>query len=274
MFHAEEKTAKTRITPREGFVLRRIFQLLVVVCLATVAVSAASDPLVGKWKLDPSRSQRTDLMRVAAAGDNKYTLIFNNGGVETIVADGTDQPGLFGTTVSITVAGPDRWKVVRKKDGHVLLMGNWKLSEDGKTLTDAFTANRPDGTTSTVNYVYLRTAGDAGFPGSWESRSDNKSAFELQIQPWQGDGLSVIEGSTKNMKFDGKDYPSEGQYAAPGSVSSGRRVNERTLEITDRINGRIADTQQIELSPDLTTLTVTEQPSGQSKPNIFVFDRE
>jgi hypothetical protein len=34
------------------------------------------------------------------------------------------------------------------------------------------------------------------------------------------------------------------------------------------------DTQRIELSPDLKTLTVTVQPTGQSRPNILVFDRE
>jgi hypothetical protein len=102
-------------------------------------------------------------------------------------------------------------------------------------------------------------------------------SFELQIQPYQGDGLSLIspdEGSTKNMKFDGKDYPSLGEYVAPGSVSSGRRMNERALELTDKIKGRLVDIQQIELSPDLKTLTITQRPSGQSKPNILVFDRE
>jgi hypothetical protein len=259
-------------------VFKRGFELLLIACLTTGTVRAASDPLAGKWKLDPSRSKITDLMRVAAAGENKYDLIFNSGGVETIVADGTDQPALFGTTVSIAVLAPDHWKVVRKQDGRTLLMGNWKLSEDGKTLTDNFTSNQPDGSSSTVNYIYLRSAGGSGFPGSWESQDDTvHGSFELQIQPYEGEGLSIVnpgEGSTRMMKFDGKDYPSQGKYAAPGSVSSGQRVNERTLELTDKIKGRVADTQQFELSPDLKTLTITEHPAGQSKPNILVFDRE
>lgn len=258
--------------------MKRGFQLLLIASLATCTLWAANDPLVGKWKLDPSRSKITDLMRVAEAGPNKYSLIFNSGDVETVVADGTDQPALFGTTVSITVLAPDNWKVVRKQGGRTLLTGNWKLSEDGKTLTDAFTSNQPNGTASTVNYVYIRSAGDSGFPGSWESQGDAvHDAFELQIQPYEGDGFSLTdpsEGSTRSMKFDGKDYPSQGQYVAPGSVSSGRRVNERTLELTDKIKGRIADTQRIELSPDLKMLTITKHPSGQSKPNILVFDRE
>jgi hypothetical protein len=246
--------------------------------LAIGTLWAASDPLVGKWKLDPSQSKRIDLMRVAAAGPNKYNLIFNSGDVETVVADGTDQPGLFGTTVSITVAGPDNWKVVRKKDGRMLLMGNWNLSEDGKTLTDTYSSSQPNGSTSTVNFVYIRTAGQSGFPGSWEDQNQKvNSAFELQIQPYEGDGISIInpsEASTKSLKFDGKDYPRQGKYVAPGSMSSGRRVSERTLELTDKIKGRIADTQRIEVSPDLKTLTFTTHPSGQSKPNIFVFHRE
>jgi hypothetical protein len=252
--------------------------LLLVACAVTSAAWAAGDPLVGKWKLDPSKSRITDLMRVAAAGPNKYTLIFNSGGVETIVADGTDQAGSFGTTVSITIAAPDNWKVVRKQDGHTLLMGDWHLSQDGKTLTDHFTSNQSNGTASTVNYVYVRSAGGSGFPGSWESKSDTvHDSFELEIKAWEGDGLSIndpAEGSTKKMKFDGKDYPPQGKYAAPGAMSSGRRVNERTLELTDKIEGRVTDTQQIALSDDLKTLTLTMHIAGQSKPNILVFDRE
>jgi hypothetical protein len=259
-------------------VLKRVFQSLLVVFLATAALWAASDPLVGKWKLDPSKSKATDLMRVATAGENKYTLIFNSGHVETVAADGTDQPGIFGTTVSITVLAPDHWTVVRKQNGRTMLTGNWKLSEGGKSLTDHFTSYQSDGKASVVDYVYIRSAGDSGFPGSWESQTDTvHDSFELHIQPYEGDGYSLTnsdEGSPKNLKLDGKDYPREGKYVPSGSTSSGRRVNERTLELTDKINDRVTDTQRIELSPDDKTLIITMQPSGQSKPNVFVFDRE
>ena len=59
----------------------------------------------------------------------------------------------------------------------------------------------------------------------------------------------------RNLKFDGKDYPVEGRRAAPGSTSSARRVDERTLEITDKVNGEVTSTDLSELSPDLKTLT-------------------
>jgi hypothetical protein len=51
-------------------------------------------------------------------------------------------------------------------------------------------------------------------------------------------------------------------------------VNERTLELTDKIKDKVINTRHIELSPDLKILTMTVQPVGQSKPNILVFDRE
>ena len=102
--------------------------------------------------------------------------------------------------------------------------------------------------------------------------------LELEIHPYQGDGLSFngsIYGWAKNMKFDGHDYPDLGPNAAPGSASSGRRVNQRSLELTDKFQGKITETRHIELSADLKTLTMSMLPAGESKPkNILVFDRE
>ena len=255
-----------------------IFQLLLVACLATGTLWAANDPFVGIWTLNPSRSKLTDQMKVEVAGANKYALTFASGEAETVVADGRDHPGLFGTTLSITIEGPDTWKVVRKRDGHTLLTVIWKLSENGETLSDTFSGNQPNGSTFNLDYVYKRTSAGSGFPGIWESTSEKvNSVFEFQIRPFESDGLSFItpaEHETQNMRFDRKDYPDVGPNVAPGSASSGRRVNERTLEGTDKIKGRIMDTQQIELSPDLKTLTITVHEVGQGKPNILVFDRE
>ena len=257
---------------------KRTFQLLLVACLTAATLWAGDDPFVGKWKLNPSKSQLTDQMKVEAAGANKYALNLGGGSVETIVADGTDQPGIFGTTLSITVEGPDTWKVVRKRDGRTMLTGIWKLSKDGKTLSDTFRANQPDGSTLSLDYVYERISAGSGFVGTWESTNEKvNSVFEFQIQPYQGDGLSFItpsEHETQNMRFDGKEYLDVGPDVPAGTVSSGRRVNERTLELTDKISGKVATTRRIELSSDLKTLTMTVLPVGQRKPNILVFDLE
>jgi hypothetical protein len=271
--------------------LSRIFQLLLLAFGVTSSVSAATDPFVGKWKVNPSKSTLTDEMKVEAVGANKYTFTFGPGQVDTIVADGSDQPALQGTTLSVTVEAPNKWKVVRKMNGRTLLTAYWTLSEDGKTLDDAFTQYLPDGTTlfsqplpngSTLflPYVYERTAGTLGFPGTWDSESAKvKTGIELQIEPYEGDGLSFKrsdEQIAKRIKFDGNDYPDlDPNGGNKGTASSGRRVNERSLEITEKSKGGITGTRQVELSEDLKTLTVTVHLVGQDRPqSIFVYDRE
>jgi len=257
----------------------RIQHLTLAACLATGALCAATDPFVGKWKVNPSKSKLTDEMKVEALGGNKYVLTFGPGAVDTIVADGSDQPALQGTTFSITVEGPNNWKVVRKAKGRTIISANWTLSADGKTLTDEYTGYQPDGSTIKLHYVYERTAGSSGFTGTWDSaREELNSVIELEIQPYQGDGLSFnssIYGWAKNMKFDGHDCPNERPNAAPGSASSGRRANQRSLEITDKSQGKITETRRIELSTDLKTLTMSILQVGETNPkNILVFDRE
>ena len=253
---------------------RHVFRLLLVAGLVTRALSAANDPLVGKWKLDPSKSRFPDEMKVAAAGTNKYTFDFGASQTETIVTDGTDQPGIFGTTFAVTVEAPDTWKVVRKKDGRALLEATWKLSEDGMTLSDTY--RQTDGLS--MDYVYRRTTPGSGFAATWDSVSEKmNSDYELEIKPYEGDGLTFIsptEKETRSLKFDGKDYPVVGPNAGPEDVCSGRRVNERSVEITRKSKGKVRGTRNVELSADLKSLTVTMHVEGQSKGNVLVFERE
>jgi hypothetical protein len=232
---------------------RRIFLLLVVLSLLTANSRAADDPFIGKWKLNPEKSTLTDEMKVEHVSGNKYAFDLGGGTPETIVVDGTDQPGIFGTTLAVTAEGPNNWKVVRKKNGRTLVTGIWTLSADGKTLHDNFTANRPDGSISSLDYVYTRTAGTTGFPGTWESISEKvNSVYEFEIQPYQGDGLTFInpaQKSTLNIKFDGKDYPPIGPNLPADFVSSGHRVDGRTLQLTDKLEGKVRDVQEIRFLP-------------------------
>lgn len=111
-------------------------------------------------------------MKVTSVGRNKYAFDFG-GGTETIVVDGTDQPGFDGTTLSVGQDGPN-WKVVRERSGRTLLTATWMLSNDGRTLHDQFTAFGPDGSPSTVDYIYDRRAA-----GSLSARRLNTRAVEI-----------------------------------------------------------------------------------------------
>ena len=257
---------------------KRTLCFLMAACLITISLHAASDPFLGKWKLNPSKSRFPDEMKVTSAGTNKYVFDFGAGQTETIATDGTDQPGIYGTTLAVSVEGPDTWKVVRKKDGRTLLTATWKLSDNGTTLSDFYRQNQPDGATLSLDYVYKRTTPGSGFAATWDSVSEKmNSPYELEIKPYGDDGLTFItpaEGNTQNVRLDGQDHPDVGPDAAPDSASSGRRVNEHTLEITRKVKGEVKGTRNVELSPDLKTLTMTLRRTGQDKPTILVFDRE
>ena len=241
------------------------FRLLLFAFVATCALRAAEDPFVGDWKLNPARSDLSTKMKVESLGANKYAFdLDGSGNVETVVADGTDQPGRNGTTLSVAVEGPNAWKIIRKKEGRTLLIGNWSLSKNGNTLTDHFTGFDPKGSPEPVNYLFQRKGDGSGFVGTWVSTSEALNfVLVLQIRPYEVNGLSIVDTSTgneKKVKFDGKDY---------------RRVDEHTLEFTvKKANGEVAYTQQLQLSSDLRTLTMTKRVNGQSDPQILVFNRQ
>jgi hypothetical protein len=246
-------------------------------CLAAGAAWAAENPFIGAWKLVPSKTRMPDEMKIENKGGDRYAFDFG-GGAETIVADGSDQPGGYGgTLLSVKAEAPGAWVVQRKKDGRLLLKATWKLSKDGRTLTDYFREFGSDGALVSMDYVYQRIGGGSGIAGDWQSIKETmNSPFPLQVKAFQGDGLAftiVVEKKTKNVKFDGKDYPGEGPGASPGASSSARRVDGHTLAITDKANGKVTDTQTIGLSADRKTLTLTTHVPGSDKPTVMVFER-
>ncbi len=250
--------------------------LLPLACLAAGAAWAPDDPMLGDWKLNPQKSKLTDEMKVTSLGGNKYSFDFGDGPPETIVVDGTDQPGNFGTTFAVTAVSPDEWRGVRKKDGRVEIKGIWKLSKGGDSLHDDYTGVGSNGKTIHLVYVYERREGGPGFAGDWVSTSEQvDTVYVMQVRPYEGDGLSInssSEGVTKNIKFDGKDYPNAGSGVK--IVSSAQRVNKSTVELIDKIGGKVVDTQEISVSEDGKTLTMTVHVPGRSEPNVLVFDRE
>jgi hypothetical protein len=249
-------------------VLSRIFQLLLVFCLAASPLRAETDPFLGQWTL----SKLADQMKVTKVGANTFAFDFG-GGVETIAVDGTEQPGSAGTTLSVASEGAN-WKVIRKKGSHVLLTATWTLSKDGNVLKDDFTSFNHDESPSNVTYVYERKAPGLGFAGTWVSTILAAStAVVLQVRPYESNGLSFIiasEDQTTNVNLDGKYHAT----APAGSALLGRRLSLHAVEILRKSKGKITQTRHIELSSDLKTMTMTVYLAGKDVPNIYVFERQ
>ena len=257
--------------------MRRFYCSLAVASLLAGTLLASDDPFCGKWKLNMEKSNLVgEQIKIQDLGGNKYQWTVGNVS-DTITYDGTDQPVHYGRTISMAPEGTNAWKMVIKMDGRVISSMTHTISSDGKTQTIKGTETKPDGTNSDFDVVWKKTAGGAGWGGTWES-TDVKftSPDQWDIEPYEGDGLSFNAPAYQDllsMKFDGKDYEEKGPNVAPGSMSSGKRVNTHTLEVTDKVKGQVTDHTKYEVSPDGRTLTLTIHGSGQPKAQTIVYDK-
>ena len=66
---------------------------------------------------------------------NAYTLAFiESGKTETVAADGTEQSGIFESTVSLTIEQPGTWEIVRQ-DGQEFSFSDLASSARQDALT-------------------------------------------------------------------------------------------------------------------------------------------
>ena len=257
--------------------MKRLYVSIALACWMAGTLWAADCPFCGKWKLNTEKSKFTgEQIKIQDLGGNKYKWTVGNVS-DTINNDAVNQPVKFGRTISMTPAGPNSWKMVIKKDGRVISSMIHTISKDGKTQTIKGTENKPDGTTSDFSAVWKKTAGGTGWAGTWETADLTfNSPDELHVEPYEGDGLTFNTPAYKDnlsMKFDGHDYEEKGPNVAPGSMSSGKRVSARTLDLTNKVKGQVLDHTRYEVSPDGKTLTLTIHGVAQPKPLIIVYDR-
>ena len=245
---------------------------------ATRLTFAADDSFVGKWKFNPDKSQLNGLTyKVEDAGNNQYKFSFGEDG-ETVSLDGKPTMTKYGNTWSVTKKGANGWHWVTKRNGKTINDAMWTVSEDGATSTYVSTEMRPNGTSSHDTTKLKRTAGTAGLVGTWESTEIKiGSPNTIQWAVWEKDGYSmknpVYKGQT-DFKLDGKDYTPKGPQAAKGVTLSGKKIDDRNMELTYKLKGKTTETDHWQLSADGKTLTSTVTFPGVDKQEIDVYERQ
>jgi hypothetical protein len=128
--------------------------------------------------------------------------------------------------------------------------------------------------------------------GTWKlniakSTADRDARYKRatsKIEPWQ-DGLKVTydlvgtRGGVTHMewmgKFDGKDYPVQGvDYVLTHAYN---RLNDRSYQITIKIDGVVTAIAKVEVSPDgqtLTTLTTGKDARGQTVSTTAIYEKQ
>ena len=128
-------------------------------------------------------------------------------------------------------------------------MGTWKLNE----AKSHFSPGSPKNLT-----VVYEAAGDM---------------IKVTVDGVDGEGKPTHNEWTG--KFDGKDYPVTGDPTA--DTRAYKRVNSRTLDLTNKKGGKVVVTGRIVVSADGRSRTVTTRgtnPKGKRVRNTAVYDKQ
>jgi hypothetical protein len=246
--------------------------------LVTAAATAADDPFIGKWKLSLAKSKLTgQTIDVQEVSPDHYRFQEDEHS-DIIFADGLDHVTHFGDSMAITKKSADTWGITYKRGATVLMDTVWKISPDGKTLTYTATGKRPNGQHFKNQMSLRRTSGTSGIVGIWETTDvELSSPREILIAPYSAGGHFITfpgREESVRLKFDGKDYPDHGPTVPAGSTSSGHRIDEHTIETTEKVKGKIIETAKANVSADGATQTIVVTEPGDPTPVILVYERE
>jgi hypothetical protein len=245
---------------------------VVIFLLALTSTLFADNPFVGKWKIDKSKSHIAgSIDSVTPAGPNTWTFAFGNFSW-TLKANGTQQSTPFGTS-AMKVVNPTTWQFTNMTNDKPSGTETWVLSADGKSMKRTFTGTQANGEPFSGTADLKRIGGASGFVGKWQSTEVQMTFTEVDIADNGDNGVSLLlpeDGTKYSLKFDGKEYPEEGPRIPPGLTVSGKMTGPRTAAVTTRLNGKVLDTEEWEVSSDGTTYTYTEHDAGAAEPVVIV----
>jgi len=146
--------------------------------------------------------------------------------------------------MALTKLGPNAMRMVIKMNGKVTSSMVHSISDDGKIQTIRGTSTNADGTTADFNVETKRVGGGSGWSGIWESTDVKVSRpDEWDISSYKEGGLTFYvpaQKETLSINFDGKDYEPTGPEVPQGWSSSGKRTDQRTLEISNKFKGEVS----------------------------------
>jgi hypothetical protein len=255
------KLHKSRIIASWGVIVK-LSTILCVMGIAPAILGAADAPYVGKWKLNPAKSQLTgetfsiektsNGMLRFAQGDLSYT--FN--------LDGKEYTTYSGRTASWKQLDPNNWEVTLRINDTA--QAAIKETVKGDILSMAVTIHKPDGGTVDQPSVWTRVSGGPGLLGKWKSSQVKAAATVFEIASSGADGVTINDptsGLVCKGKFDGKDYPCTGAKY----MVSFKSIGPRSFEMTTKSEGKpvYLDTFTVSadgkiLSDDGTPITVKE----------------
>lgn len=228
-------------------------------------LALAQTALVGTWKADFSNYQ-------PPTKPNRYLLSHGVYHCQTcapayaVKADGQDHPVTghpYYDSVSITVVDANTISEIDKKGGKTVTTGKTTISSDGKTMMfDVSDSSNSNGAPIVAKGEATRVAkGPAGahaISGGWRTTKFTNVSDNGLITTYAISGTSLKmtapTGQSYSAPVDGTDSPFMGD---PGQTSvSIKRVDDNTIDETDKRDGKVIGSAHITVSADGKTMTV------------------
>lgn len=253
------------------------FALFLVLVLSVPVSLFAQSPFEGTWHTNMDQSKISPKPIVVSLKSGMYDCSSCNPQIH-VKADGQDQSvtGQSYDTISVREIDSKTIEVKTKKSNKPVYEQTRTVSEDGKTLTLKSTNYRPGNDhTVTAEVTYARIskapAGANGTSGSWRINKVNVSENGVTTTyKSNGDDLtmSTPSGEGYTAKLDGKDYPYKGTFSY--DAVSLKRINDRTIEETDKLNGKVMQVSKMTLSSDGKTITVVSTSVPTNRTSTYV----
>ena len=230
--------------------------------LALPAIALAASPFDGTWVADLSSAKLPDKPDV---------ILLNKGIYECkscvpalyIKANGTDQSVVGNPnydSIAVRMVNDHRLDTTYKLGGKMVSQSTIAVAADGKTATimnESRYGSKPVTATLKLTRVAAGPTGSHAYSGSWRMTAYeevSKNGLSLTLRT-TADGLQLNDnnGMSYDAKFDGKDYAIAGDPTH--TVVTLKRIDERTIEETDKVAGKVEGVYRMTVAADGQSLT-------------------
>ena len=233
----------------------------------------------GTWKIDLNESQSSTTQYNYLLQDGIYHCPTCDPPLET-KADGKDHQ-ITGEpcydTVSLRVVDAHTTEETDKRNGKAVGTRRMTISPDGDTATVEWTesCNAQGDVVAGKDLLARLTQSPRGahaISGSWRitkrmNRSENALVATLKLE---GDTFSFADpsGQSYTAKLDGTETPIKGDLS--NTMVSVKRIDEHTIEETDKREGKIVEVTRFTVSADAKTMTVSMADKANGTIRQFV----
>ncbi len=250
---------------------------MMIFALYLSAAAIAADPIQGKWRLDPTRTEDSNPRQVTFASiTNGISLRTNQQMAFVAYYNGKDYPIDDGNTIRALRLNDHMLVSTARRKGKLLRKSTITVSKDGKHASahiEGWGLEGPYRDTVLVDRIGPDQPGDA-FLGTWQqvpsqTRYDPPLVYSLRVLDNRLELSSNREHIVK-ARFDGKDY----KRAASDATLRVKRIDDYTIEMIQ--NNPFDPPVMSEWQVSGTTLIVTSTGIGAlGKPfkRVQYFDR-